>query len=98
VAADRRKLHNQELRDFYGSPNIIRAIKSRRMKWTGHVAHLSQRTNLSWRQQFNPEDGGSTVLRNVDIQLPQHTAQQPRKPRTRYKRMYFKETICEGVD
>jgi hypothetical protein len=33
-----RKLHNEELRDLYSSPNIISIIKSRRMKWAGHVA------------------------------------------------------------
>jgi hypothetical protein len=33
-----RKLHNEELHNLYFSPNIIRIIKSRRMRWTGHVA------------------------------------------------------------
>jgi hypothetical protein len=33
-----RKLHNEELNDLYSSPNIIRVIKSRRMRWAGHVA------------------------------------------------------------
>jgi hypothetical protein len=32
-----RKLHNEELRDLYSSPSIIRIIKSRSMKWAGHV-------------------------------------------------------------
>jgi hypothetical protein len=35
-----RKLHNEELRDLYSSPIIIRIIKSRRMRWTGHVARM----------------------------------------------------------
>jgi hypothetical protein len=34
------KLHNQELNDLYSSPNIVREIKSRRMRWAGHVAHM----------------------------------------------------------
>jgi hypothetical protein len=38
VAGDWRKLHNDELHNFYSSPNIIRMIKSRRMRWAGHVA------------------------------------------------------------
>jgi hypothetical protein len=33
-----RKLHSKELHNFYSSPNIIRQIKSRRMRWVGHVA------------------------------------------------------------
>jgi hypothetical protein len=33
-----RKLHNEELHNLWSSPNIIRQIKSRRMRWTGHVA------------------------------------------------------------
>jgi hypothetical protein len=33
-----RRLHNEELYDLYSSPNIIRVIKSRRMRWAGHVA------------------------------------------------------------
>jgi hypothetical protein len=35
-----RKLHNEELRDLYSSPNIIRIIKSPRMRWAGHVARM----------------------------------------------------------
>jgi hypothetical protein len=38
VTDERRKLHNKELHDLYSSPSIIRIIKSRRMRWTGHVA------------------------------------------------------------
>jgi hypothetical protein len=35
-----RKLHNDELHSLYSSPNIVRVMKSRRMRWTGHVAHM----------------------------------------------------------
>jgi hypothetical protein len=38
-----RKIHNEELNDLYSSPNIIRVIKSRRMRWAGHVAHMVDR-------------------------------------------------------
>jgi hypothetical protein len=37
VAGGRRKLHNEELHNLYSSPSIIRMIKSRRMRWAGHV-------------------------------------------------------------
>jgi hypothetical protein len=35
-------LHNEELLILYSSPNIIRQIKSRRMRWAGHVAHMGE--------------------------------------------------------
>jgi hypothetical protein len=37
-----RRLYNEELKDLYSSPNIIRVIKSRRMRWVGHVAHMGE--------------------------------------------------------
>ena len=37
------KLHNEELKDLYSSPNIVWVIKSRRMRWEGHVAHMGER-------------------------------------------------------
>jgi hypothetical protein len=40
VTREWRKLHNEELRDLYSSPNIIRMYKSRRMRWAGHVARI----------------------------------------------------------
>jgi hypothetical protein len=38
-----RKLHNEELHNLYYSPSIIRMIKSRRMRWAGHVARMGRR-------------------------------------------------------
>jgi hypothetical protein len=38
-----RRLHNEEFNDLYSSPNIIWVIKSRRMKWAGHVARMGKR-------------------------------------------------------
>ena len=37
-----RRLHNEELNDLYTSPNIVRVIKSRRMRWVGHVARMGE--------------------------------------------------------
>jgi hypothetical protein len=40
-----RKLHNDELYDLYSSANIIRMIRSKRMRWPGHVAHMGEKRN-----------------------------------------------------
>jgi hypothetical protein len=37
-----RKLHNDELYNLYSSPNIVRVIKSRKMRWAGHVARMGE--------------------------------------------------------
>jgi hypothetical protein len=36
------KLHNEELHNLYSSPDIIRQVQSRRMKWAGHVARMGE--------------------------------------------------------
>jgi hypothetical protein len=40
------KLHNEELRDLYSSPSIIRIMKSRRMRWLGHIAQMRVKRNM----------------------------------------------------
>ena len=46
VAREWRKLHDEELNDLYCSPNIVRVIKSRRMRWAGHVAPMGERSDV----------------------------------------------------
>jgi hypothetical protein len=41
-----RKLHNEELSDLYGSPNIVRVIKSRTLRWAGHVTRMEERRGV----------------------------------------------------
>jgi len=54
VTGEWRELHNEELNDLYCSPNIVRMKKSRRMRWTGHVARVWGRggacTGFWWRK------------------------------------------------
>jgi hypothetical protein len=50
-----RKLHSEELRDLYSSPNIIRIIKSRRMTWADHVARMGEKRKayrLLWESRW----------------------------------------------
>jgi hypothetical protein len=42
VTEEWRKLHNEELHDLYSLPNIVRVVKSRRMRWAGHVARMGE--------------------------------------------------------
>ena len=42
VTGEWRKLHNEELRDLYSLPNIVLVVKSRRMRWAGHVAIMGE--------------------------------------------------------
>ena len=46
VTGEWRKLHNEELNDLYASSNIIRVIKSKSMRWAGHVARMGVRRGV----------------------------------------------------
>jgi len=47
VTGERRKLHNEELNNLYCSPNIVRVIKLRRMRWAGYVARMGEGTGIN---------------------------------------------------
>ena len=42
VTGDWRRFHNEEINVLYSSPNIVRVLKSRRMRWAGHVARMGR--------------------------------------------------------
>ena len=46
VTGECRRLHNEELNDLYSSPNIVRVIKSRTMRWSGHVARMGEERGM----------------------------------------------------
>jgi len=46
VGNNKKKLHNEEFNDLYPSPNIVRVIKSRRMRWAEHVARMGERRGV----------------------------------------------------
>jgi hypothetical protein len=48
VAGEWRNLHNKEPHNLYSSPDIVRQIKSRRMRWAGHVAHMEEKKDV-WK-------------------------------------------------
>jgi hypothetical protein len=50
-----RKLHNKELHNLYSSPSIIRIIKSRRMRWAGHVVRMGEKRNVCMLLVGKPE-------------------------------------------
>jgi hypothetical protein len=58
VTEEWRKLHSEELHDLYSSPSIIRKIKSRRMRWTGHVAQMGEKRNTYRFLVGKPEGKG----------------------------------------
>jgi len=58
VTREWRRLHNEELNDLYSSPNIVRVIKSRRMRWAGHVACMGEERGVFRVLVGKPEGKG----------------------------------------
>jgi hypothetical protein len=60
VRGEWRKLHNEELHNLYSSPDIIRQVKSRRMRWAGHVARMGEerKCTMFWWERDHLEDQG----------------------------------------
>jgi hypothetical protein len=71
VTGEWRKLQNEELSDLYSSPNIVRVIESRRMKWAGHVTRMGERRGFWWgnlRERDplgDPVVDGNVILRRL---------------------------------
>jgi hypothetical protein len=68
TAGDWRKLHNEERHNLYCSPNIIRMIKSRKMRWSGHVTCMRRRgihIGFWWgsQEEINVDVCGRTILK-----------------------------------
>jgi hypothetical protein len=58
VTGEWRKLHNEELHDLYSLPSIIRIMKTRRMRWAGHVARMGRRgTRIGYWWESQREGG-----------------------------------------
>ena len=55
VTGEWRRLHNEELNGLYSSPNMVRVIKSRRMRWAGHVARMGEERGAYKVLVGNPE-------------------------------------------
>jgi hypothetical protein len=67
VTGDLRKLHNEVLRGLYSSPSIIRMIKSRRLRWAGHVARMGEKSNAF--RVFVGKREGKRPLDNIKMDL-----------------------------
>jgi hypothetical protein len=55
VRGEWRKMHNEEIHNLYSSPDIIRQVKSRRMRWAGHVARMGEERKVNKVLMVDPE-------------------------------------------
>ena len=65
VTGEWRKLHNEQLSDLYFLPNIVRVVKSRRMRWAGHVARMGEGRGVHRVLVGKPE--GKNHWRDPDV-------------------------------
>ena len=65
VVGEWRRLHNEELNDLYSSPNNVRVIKSRRMRWARHVARMGEESGV-YRVLLGKPEGRRPKRRWVD--------------------------------
>ena len=84
VTGEWRKLHHEELNDLYSSTNIVRVIKSRKMRWAEHVALMGERTNVH-RVLVGKPDGKRKLGR-------------PRRTWEDNIKMDLQEVGCGGMD
>jgi len=84
VTGEWRKLHNEELHDLYSSPSSVRVIKSRRMRWAGHVKRMGERRGVCRVLMGKPE-GNSPFGR-------------PRRRWEDNIKIDLQEVVCGGMD
>jgi len=84
VTGEWRKLHNKELNDLYSPPNIVRVIKSKRMRWAGHVACMGERGGVYRVLEVKPE--GKRPLGRPRSRLEENI------------KMVLQVLECEGMD
>ena len=84
VTGEWRKLHNEKLNDLYFSPNIFRAIKSKGMRWAGHVALMDERRGVY-----------GVLVREPEGKRP---LGRPRHRREDNIKMFLQEVGCGDMD
>ena len=84
VMGEWRRLHKEELNDLYSSPNIVRVIKSRRMRWDGHVACMGEERGV-YRVLVGKSEGKRSLGR-------------PRRRWVDNSRTDLQEVECEYMD
>jgi hypothetical protein len=69
ITREWRKLHHEKLNDLYCSPNVVRVIKSRRMRWVGHVARMGESRGVYRVLVGNPERPNRGWEDNIKMDL-----------------------------